>query len=531
MLIKSLLLLAMLAASGERLFSMPTPVRIDTSVNSSDHSAADISNSSGPYHFHALGAEWSFTGSFNGGMVHAYKSTNDGATWTEQDAGNGPVDSVSQQASMFFDGVHTVYILVTKATAGGSPHPSKLELHSFSLLTGTFGGAIGPQSPTARKSQSVLGIVQFSDLTFRAFYNDDQGTTSHTLYFQDFDGATWSNETVVATGAANGSARWIQINVTADVCHLVYQINLSQTGYWYVQIARNGTMSNLHNFTQSIVNFGATAWDGLVELDNNVIVLPFNGPPVVTPPFTAVFALRGTPISAPVWSLETVNNGAGDYELNAQPTLVRLANGSEQIFWTFLSFIGPQSLSAESAIATATNSGSGWGATTTLYDIQLNPFGDPDVTNDTSDAIFYVSVEQFGGNVYVNFDGFTTFFGGTGHQPNFTFSFAGPSSSPTCSLNATPTTIDLAGDPVTLSWTTANSPTTAAINNGVGAVNPDGGSVVVHPTSSTTYVLTVTNANGTSQCFASVVITCAEAGCNLTPALTANPQPCELEGS
>lgn len=66
---------------------------------------------------------------------------------------------------------------------------------------------------------------------------------------------------------------------------------------------------------------------------------------------------------------------------------------------------------------------------------------------------------------------------------------------PTCTLTATPSTINV-GQSTTLTWTSANA-TGASINNGVGAVTPvAGGSVVVSPGVTTTYVLTVTGPAG-----------------------------------
>lgn len=59
-----------------------------------------------------------------------------------------------------------------------------------------------------------------------------------------------------------------------------------------------------------------------------------------------------------------------------------------------------------------------------------------------------------------------------------------------CTLSATPASIcDGAG--ATLTWTTAGGPTSAVIDNGVGPVNPAGGTLVVFPTVTKTYTLTV----------------------------------------
>lgn len=77
---------------------------------------------------------------------------------------------------------------------------------------------------------------------------------------------------------------------------------------------------------------------------------------------------------------------------------------------------------------------------------------------------------------------------------------------PTCTLSASPTSIP-SGSSSTLTWTTANTPTTATIDNGVGSVSTTGGTVSVSPTVTTTYHLTVSNLGGTSTCQATVTVT------------------------
>lgn len=96
-----------------------------------------------------------------------------------------------------------------------------------------------------------------------------------------------------------------------------------------------------------------------------------------------------------------------------------------------------------------------------------------------------------------------------GVQPEF-FTF-GPFGSlgvfqPSCSLSATPGSIALGGSSI-LSWTTADGPTSATIDNGVGSVNPSGGSLSVSPTATTIYHLTVTNSAGSGFCQTTVTVT------------------------
>lgn len=77
---------------------------------------------------------------------------------------------------------------------------------------------------------------------------------------------------------------------------------------------------------------------------------------------------------------------------------------------------------------------------------------------------------------------------------------------PTCTLFANPSSISLSQSSV-LSWTTTGTPTSAVIDNSVGAVTPiASGSVTVTPTGSTTYTLTVTSSAGSGTCFTSIAV-------------------------
>jgi len=81
-----------------------------------------------------------------------------------------------------------------------------------------------------------------------------------------------------------------------------------------------------------------------------------------------------------------------------------------------------------------------------------------------------------------------------------------PTLPPSCTLTASPLMISV-GDSSTLTWTTTGNPTSASINNGLGAVNPAGGSQPVSPSTDTTYTMTVSNSAGQSTCVASVAVT------------------------
>lgn len=79
-----------------------------------------------------------------------------------------------------------------------------------------------------------------------------------------------------------------------------------------------------------------------------------------------------------------------------------------------------------------------------------------------------------------------------------------PKTPPTCSLIATPGAINR-GDTASLSWSTSGDVTSMHITN-VGSVSASGGSRVVSPTVSTTYVATVSGPGGSATCQAPVTV-------------------------
>jgi hypothetical protein len=81
-----------------------------------------------------------------------------------------------------------------------------------------------------------------------------------------------------------------------------------------------------------------------------------------------------------------------------------------------------------------------------------------------------------------------------------------PSPAPTiASFTATPASLPPGGGSVTLAWTTANA-AALAIDNGVGPVGGDSGSIAVNVTSTTPFTLTATNAGGTATKSATVTV-------------------------
>jgi len=495
---------------------MPTPILVDTSGVANKSASANSVPSHNSYHFSHLGSLWCIvaenpTGSGRTFMV--FNSTDGGTIWTEQDAGNGP--GPVPFLNFFWDGSSDVIYIAASALTTHA-----VTISTFDMSTATYGPAVGSSSPALHGR--TIYTVRFSDSTFRIFYGDDN--TNLAIYFRDFDGvSTWSSETTIDTGAFSS---FVELIRQSDVCHLIY---FGVASYKYVRIARNGSMASNHTFAISGLAFGGsgvgTGCDGVIETVGDFIAIPAtnSGPDVIM--------LRATPTSAPVWQaaepIDTTENFA------QAPTMILGPSGEEIVYWIDQSPAGAGlGLSPQSAIYSSTNSGSGWSARSLVYDIAVDPYSDPDPTNDTSDRIYNVGLAEVSGETLVHFDGASGNFAG-GAQPNFTF--GATVLPPTCSLSADPATIIPGGSSV-LTWTTANTPTSAVIDNGVGSVDPAGGTTTVSPSVTTLYILTVTNDAGSSTCQALVTVAaippeCQPVGCDITPDLVMKDEPCEALGS
>lgn len=119
-------------------------------------------------------------------------------------------------------------------------------------------------------------------------------------------------------------------------------------------------------------------------------------------------------------------------------------------------------------------------------------------TNPNTSTTYYYKVVAF------NNDGFTQ-----SNQASVTTGDCAapppPPGTPTCTLTASPSTIN-PGSSANLLWTTQNA-TSGSIDNGVGAMVPiTSGSKSVSPTTSTTYTATVTGSGGTANCATTVVV-------------------------
>ncbi len=474
---------------------MPTPILVDLNGVTNNSNSANSVPSHNSYHFSHLGSLWCVIGK-TGRYFEIFNSTDGGNTWTQQDSANSP--GPFQSIGLFWDGSSdTLYCWGSAVTTNITT------LNSFDMSTALFGGAIGSNSPAL--GAAPVYLIQKADTTFRLYYG---GATDTTLAFRNFDGAsTWSAENVIATGT---SAQYVEFIPQGDVAHIIYY---TASSYKYIRVAGDGSLSSAHTFTEAGLAFGGsglgTSCDGVIETTGDFVAIPASvtGPDIVM--------LRATPTSAPVWQAAEVIDATNNFA--QAPTMVLGASGEEIVYWMDQSAAGSGlGLTTQSAIYSSVNFGVGWAARVLFYDIAVDPYSDPDPANCISDRIYNIGLAEDSGDIFVHFDGASGNFAG-GAQPNFGFgAIVPPPTPPTCSLSGSPLGIN-PGDTATLSWTTTNTPTTASIDNGVGNVNPNGGSVLVAPTVTTTYILTVTNADGSSTCQVTISVGILGPSCGGAP--------------
>ncbi len=475
--------------------------------------------------------------------LHAFKSTDSGATWTEQDSANAPIltniASFSGNYTVALDGSNVLVLDVT-ASAGSPPTITGLNRWTYDLTADTWSGAthdsailpgyMGRGTGQVTQVMIELAVKGTSDyvLLYSGPTSGSGGSALGRVYVATYNGTTFGTPTIVP--GQSDPTYFFPVDISyAPVAAKFYLSYLKRSDTTLNVIAWDESTFGSNSIVTAEVNLvnQIGAFSEILVYTDTVETLGIAG-------FTLVGGTTDTeqffhaPASTLVWVPVTVSNDSAvlpvdqAFYLTSRDVTLILAGGRLTLVWVYTNFDLPTIVFYETDAAIP---GSTWTTPTILF-------------HSSREADFFSTCQVFAFNMT---GGYGTLGQSTGSfNPDidsetmdfFFFGVAPPPEPPTCSLTATPTTIDLPGDPVTLSWTTTGTPTTATIDNGVGTVTPaTGGSVVVNPTGDVTYTLTVSNDNGSSQCFASVVVTCATAACVLTPALVSTAQPCELEGS
>jgi hypothetical protein len=316
------------------------------------------------------GAIWAFTlttsvlfesDEYNIGI---YKSTNNGATWVRQDAANAPYIRLG---NYFWDGVSSTVTIF--GTGNGA---SACYLIDFDMDTGLFGAPYGelniftaapagthPLGITSADSTDVQDASLFRlgsgalRLIYRLQFSDG---VPQRLYWRDFVDGVWTAPTIfpvladsvmvdifpsldAQTSLSADNANILHSAVQqGDVIHCVFTRgavipSAPPITTWYMQILADGTFSvpvllGQVEFTGEFtldgyaipVTAGPTSgyslnWSNSSAISGDALLVPV----VLWEPVThtdKIGVLRGTPLSAPVWSLSVVATGnPGDMKI------------------------------------------------------------------------------------------------------------------------------------------------------------------------------------------------------------------------
>ncbi len=262
--------------------------------------------------------------------LRIFTSSDDGATWTELDTGSGPS---FQWATGFFDGNHTFYCAFrANNTAAGA-----INLQNFDLATGLWGAVYGTSgAPTAdgtgiavylRESNNTLLVLYGNRNSFNAPDPSGVGGVSF-----DLTALTWGVPFDVgaallalpgwdATQTTCPAAQLTSYIDASDNVGVFFRTNSVQTSpvIWgnrafYQQILPDDSLGSFEDFPNQDVAVsgkqdlevftGSPMGRPVLLVDQDMIVLPVSmnnriqGFPLQLPN-----VYLGTPISAPVWSI------------------------------------------------------------------------------------------------------------------------------------------------------------------------------------------------------------------------------------
>lgn len=481
--------------------------------------AIDLSTGSMRLHtFADSGNLWAFGHTQLGPLTPAvFKSTDAGATWHVQDSANatqhasnggGPGVAGSGGIHFYYDAPNKkIWFAYFNIQTGGQFF---IEFQTFDINTGlysapfAFGGGNNPNFATVGP-EKLEDFVVLSDGTATVFYCNDPGTLGQpniSLYCAQWNvGTGWAPPFRISTnepaGSINNAVRADLLGATSSgtiayLFYMVAQVHQGDTGIptyaiYYRSVDNTGSLGSITTFLSNQTYAG-----GPVQTERQGIITTVPGLDPNDPwigvwhtsflSFQNVYIsgsivktyidhggkpawLTGTPLGSPTFTIT---------DIFSPVTALEEVNGvpADIAAWIF------QTSGANDSFSDSTNSGSGWGAPALLYSNPTHHFN-------------YIWPVGNNASVYDYLQ-----------QVPYYLASSGPVA-PTCTLSSM-----VAGGSVTLTWTTANSPTSASIDQGIGAVNPAGGSLVIPlPLVTTTYTLTVMNAAGTSTCQTTVVIT------------------------
>jgi hypothetical protein len=277
----------------------------------------------------------------------AYKSTDNGTTWTEQDVANKPTFSGSQAASAFL--VSTDIRIAWVSSTG-------IKIVDFDTSTDTYGTPTAAATSSTSSCQFVY-LAQLSGGNDRIYDLDNGGTVL--MYWSEYSGS-WSARTLVSDNLGGNAAAQPQFLLgTSDVIHLWWQNDgFALRNVYYRQLSAAGVLGAIQTIISGSSSFNAI---GRPVIWNGKIVLPYvrqagfgdNRPAVMI----------GDTEASPTWTSEDIDASQPDAD-----HCFAWVDGSTLYVWYLV-----EDNNTLHQIYYAENSGSGWSTPILFYDEVADP--------------------------------------------------------------------------------------------------------------------------------------------------------------
>jgi hypothetical protein len=360
--------------------------------------------------------------------IRAFKSTDSGATWTQQDAAGAPsINNLGGGAGLQFPTSCPTYIQdptdTTKVVAAYvenvTQHVSFVVFDTSSDTWGVpnTGGPVAHGTDTGGADQSNDDTGAKTCLEYRS--SDDsyvilyQGPPDNTAgqdfsrpYWVTFDrvGLTWSVEVKVTGGAAEAKHYLADgLIISSDISHLVISSPTNATAttpyeIYHVAIESDDTINAQGLITDQVFR----------ERESNVgypklrasaseMMIPFKA--LLGSPLFGAAVARAALAITPAWTIEAVNDAVGTEPSNSQfnaPSLAIDAAGFPHVFWSGSpngANVSPGTLMFHTQ---GGNAGAGWSSPDTL-------FTTPDPANDYFERVTVSSIGASGIGIVVFF--------------------------------------------------------------------------------------------------------------------------------
>jgi len=333
---------------------------VDQGVNGSIQSPFLYTKGSAQYYVGDTGID-----SITGPDGRIFKSTDGGLTWTRQDVAGEPVDGFGNTFlydASYFDGTRYIYIYY-RSNNTGATRPSMV---IFDTNTDTYGAPITDLAQTSVGANPAWVVLVQSDATAFVFFMDAPGVNG--LTFLKESGGAWDPTAVIVIGPIGGNS-WLIAGAIdgTDKFHLFYaDSTIIGPTYALTYIPMSAGLTPGAPVVLKTITASDPFNSGVARVWNNSIVLPFIDPPA---PNIAPKVLIGTPLSAPVWTEESVDVGLVAPQFTGNfPILSVDLNGDLVYDW----IVWDQGGNTVEEIWRNRRTVSGWGTPVLVYDKLTN---------------------------------------------------------------------------------------------------------------------------------------------------------------